>query len=93
MKKKAGYQSVSQMARRMTEGDFADEFDKRIRRRKIVKDLMVLRARRGLSQGAVAQKMGAPKAASRSSNPPRIRISAWGTLLVTQVPSDSDWVW
>jgi transcriptional regulator with XRE-family HTH domain len=57
MKKMKTYQSVSQMVRETTDNAFADSFDKRVHRRRIVKDLMVLRAGRGLTQGDVAEKM------------------------------------
>jgi transcriptional regulator with XRE-family HTH domain len=39
-------------------GAFADALEERLRCRGILKDLMVLRASRGLSQGDVAAKMG-----------------------------------
>jgi transcriptional regulator with XRE-family HTH domain len=58
MKVVGTYQSVSQMVRETCDGAFADEFDRRLRARTIVKELMVLRARRGLSQADVAEKMG-----------------------------------
>ncbi len=58
MKVKGRYKSVSQMVRETTDKAFADEFDRRLHRHRIVKDLMVLRAAHGLSQADVAEKMG-----------------------------------
>ena len=58
MKLKGRYKSVSQMVRETSDKAIADEFDRRLHRRQIVKDLMVLRASWGLSQGDVAEKMG-----------------------------------
>ena len=56
MKKK--YTSVGQMVRETTDASFANAFEERLHDRRIVKDLMVLRASRGLSQAEVAEKMG-----------------------------------
>ena len=58
-KKTTTFTSVAQMVRETTDGDdFADAFDERLRSRRIVKELMVVRASRGLSQGDVASTMG-----------------------------------
>jgi transcriptional regulator with XRE-family HTH domain len=58
MELKGRYKNVSQMVRETTDKAFADEFDRRLHRHRIVKDLMVLRAAHGLSQTDVAEKMG-----------------------------------
>jgi transcriptional regulator with XRE-family HTH domain len=58
MNKKMTHASVPQMVRETTDAPFADAFEARLHRRRIVKDLMVLRAGRGLSQGDIASKMG-----------------------------------
>jgi transcriptional regulator with XRE-family HTH domain len=58
MNKKTTHTSVSQMVRETTDAPFADAFEARVHRRRIVKDLMVLRAGRGLTQGDIASKMG-----------------------------------
>jgi transcriptional regulator with XRE-family HTH domain len=52
------YKSVGQMVRETADGAFAQAFEERLRERRVVKDLMVLRARRGLTQADVAEKMG-----------------------------------
>jgi transcriptional regulator with XRE-family HTH domain len=61
MLKKTTFTSVAQMVRETSDdggGAFADALEERLRSRRILKDLMVLRAGRGLSQGDVAAKMG-----------------------------------
>ncbi len=55
---KKTYKSVGQMVRETADGAFAKAFEERLRDRRIVKDLMVLRAGRGLTQADVAEKMG-----------------------------------
>jgi transcriptional regulator with XRE-family HTH domain len=58
MNEKRTYASVVQMVRETTDAPFADAFEARLRNRRIVKDLMVMRAGRGLTQGDIASKMG-----------------------------------
>jgi transcriptional regulator with XRE-family HTH domain len=58
MNKKTTHPNVPQMVREMSDAAFADAFEARLRSRRIVKDLMVLRAGRGLTQGDIASKMG-----------------------------------
>lgn len=59
MKKKTTFASVAEMVRETTDDDaFTAAFEGRLRGRRIVKELMVLRAGRGLSQGDVASKLG-----------------------------------
>jgi transcriptional regulator with XRE-family HTH domain len=58
MKKMKTYKSVSHMVRETADGSFADSFDRRLHDRRIVKNLMVTRAGRGLSQTDLAQRMG-----------------------------------
>jgi transcriptional regulator with XRE-family HTH domain len=57
MTKMTRYESVSQMVRQTTDDAFAAEFERLLRSQRIVKDLMVLRATRELSQEDVAKKM------------------------------------
>lgn len=56
--KKTKYANVAQMVRATADAPFADAFERRLHGRRIVKDLTVLRAGHGLSQGDVAEKMG-----------------------------------
>jgi transcriptional regulator with XRE-family HTH domain len=56
MKKK--YTTVAQVVRETAEGSFAQAFEERLSDRRLVKDLMILRAGRGLTQADVAEKMG-----------------------------------
>jgi transcriptional regulator with XRE-family HTH domain len=59
MRKKTTFASVAEMVRETTDDDaFAAAFEGRLRGRGIVKELMVLRAVRGLSQGDVASRLG-----------------------------------
>lgn len=59
MKKKTIFASVAEMVRETTDDeDFAAAFEGRMRDRGLVKDLMVLRAVRGLSQGDIASNLG-----------------------------------
>jgi transcriptional regulator with XRE-family HTH domain len=55
---KKTHKSVAQMVRETADLPFAQAFEERIHDRRIVKDLMVLRAGRGLTQADVAEKMG-----------------------------------
>jgi transcriptional regulator with XRE-family HTH domain len=55
---KKTYKSVAQVVRETAEGPFAEAFEERLHGRRIVKDLMVLRASRGLTQADIAEKMG-----------------------------------
>lgn len=55
---KKNHTSVAQMVRETTDPSFAKSFEDRLHSRRIVKDLVVLRAGRNLSQAAVAEKMG-----------------------------------
>lgn len=59
MTKNPTYTSVVEMVRRTTDtGSFAEAFEKRLISRKIVKELMVLRATHGLSQKDIAERLG-----------------------------------
>lgn len=53
------YTNVEQMVRETSDDkSFADDFEKRLHGRRIVKDLMVRRATQGLSQKQLAEKLG-----------------------------------
>ena len=59
MPKKKVYRSIPELVRDISgSSSFADGFESRLAERKIVKDLMVLRATQGLSQKDVALKFG-----------------------------------
>jgi predicted XRE-type DNA-binding protein len=59
MPKKQAYRNVPELVRDICGSrSFADGFESRLANRKIVKDLMVLRATQGLSQKDVALKLG-----------------------------------
>jgi transcriptional regulator with XRE-family HTH domain len=55
---KKTYESVSQMVRETADDAFAQAFEERLRERRIIKELAVLRAGRGLTQADVAEEMG-----------------------------------
>ena len=56
---KKTYHSVPELVREMSEtGSFADAFESRLAERKLVKELMVVRATQGLSQKDMALKLG-----------------------------------
>jgi transcriptional regulator with XRE-family HTH domain len=57
--KEKTYTSVSQLVRETSEDrSFVDAFNERLSQRRILKDLMALRAARGLSQQDIAEKLG-----------------------------------
>ena len=59
MPKKKAYRSIPELIRDISgSSSFADGFESRLANRKIVKELMVLRATQGLSQKDVALKLG-----------------------------------
>jgi transcriptional regulator with XRE-family HTH domain len=59
MPKKQTYNSISEVVRETSERtSFADAVEGRLSRRRIVKDLKVLRATQGLSQKDIAEKLG-----------------------------------
>jgi predicted XRE-type DNA-binding protein len=59
MPKQKAYRSVPELVREISGStSFADGFESRLVNRRIVKDLMVLRATQGLSQKDVALKLG-----------------------------------
>jgi predicted XRE-type DNA-binding protein len=56
---KTTYTSVPQMVRRTADDEsFAESFERRLQDRRIVKDLMIHRATRGLSQKEIAARVG-----------------------------------
>jgi transcriptional regulator with XRE-family HTH domain len=56
------YSSVSEMVRDLTDPEFADDFDRHLAERQLIKMLTVLRCRKGLTQADLAQKMGCGQA-------------------------------
>jgi predicted XRE-type DNA-binding protein len=59
MPKNKAYRSIPELVRDIADSSsFADGFESRLANRKIVKDLMVLRATQGLSQKDVALRLG-----------------------------------
>jgi transcriptional regulator with XRE-family HTH domain len=59
MKNRSRHSSVSDMVRSLSDDPgFADEFAKRLSHRQLIKALIVLRTRAGLSQQELAQKLG-----------------------------------
>jgi transcriptional regulator with XRE-family HTH domain len=62
MKKRIQHDRVSEMVRGLSEDPtYADEFEQRLARRQLVKSLAVLRARAGLSQEELAERLGCTK--------------------------------
>src|SRR5579875_602726 len=58
MKKQIQYSSVADMVRSLSEDRaFADEFEKRLSRRQLIKILTILRSRANLSQQELAEKL------------------------------------
>jgi predicted XRE-type DNA-binding protein len=59
MPKNKAYRSIPELVRDISgSSSFSDGFESRLANRKIVKDLMILRATQGLSQKDVALKLG-----------------------------------